>query len=71
MAEIILARILRCRYCGREMKCSALEYQENPFCIVCLPERVEKSSLRGRINWEGEGSYITPKLSQRHLPSRR
>jgi hypothetical protein len=69
MAEMILARIQHCRYCGREMKCSALEYQENPFCTVCLPERVGKASLRGRIHWKGEGDYITPEVSRKHLPS--
>ena len=40
MAEMILARIQRCHNCGREMSVPPLEYEENPLCLVCLPERI-------------------------------
>jgi hypothetical protein len=30
----------RCQYCDREMSCSAASYRENPFCRLCLHERV-------------------------------
>jgi hypothetical protein len=69
MAEMILARIRRCRYCGREMTCTGLEYQENPFCKICLPERVRNAALRGRIRWRTEGDYVIPEVPQKHLPN--
>lgn len=34
-------KIYRCKYCNREMKASG--YNQNPFCQVCLPERIEKA----------------------------
>lgn len=65
MAEMILARISRCRYCGREMTCAPLEYEQNPFCTTCLPDRVGKAMPQGRISWRTEGQYSIPEVSQR------
>jgi len=69
MAEMILARIQRCRYCGREMSSPPLEYQENPFCTVCLPERTGNALPRGGVRWKREGNYVIPEAAQTHPPS--
>lgn len=41
----ILERVqrCRCRYCHREMTCSAMAFAENPFCSACLDERIAKA----------------------------
>jgi hypothetical protein len=69
MAEMILVRIQRCRYCGREMTCPPLEYQENPLCSVCLPERISKALPRGELRWRREGNYVIPEVVQIRPPS--
>jgi len=69
MAEMILARIQRCRYCGREMSCSPLEYEQNPFCNICLSERVSNESPKGRIRWKTEGHYVIPEVSRKRPPN--
>lgn len=50
----------RCKHCKREMRVSLREYDENPFCQECLPERLEKSSagLAPR-RWQGDCGYLT------------
>ena len=37
----MLERVQRCRYCHREMAIPALNYAENPYCKVCLGDRIE------------------------------
>ena len=69
MGEIILAKIQRCRYCGREMSSPPLEYQENPLCTVCLPERISNALPRGDVRWRREGDYVIPEVDQTHPPS--
>lgn len=69
MAEMILARIQRCRHCGREMSSPPLEYQENPLCAVCLPERIGNAMPRGKVRWRREGSYVIPEVAQTRLPN--
>jgi len=39
-------RIKRCRYCKREVNRCGLSFAENPFCNVCLPERVAEASRK-------------------------
>jgi hypothetical protein len=65
MPEIILTRIRRCRYCKREMSCSSLEYEQNPFCTVCLPERIRKAKPRGGVQWKREGDYVIPEAGRK------
>jgi protein-arginine kinase activator protein McsA len=36
----MLERLVRCEYCGSEMKTSALAHKQNPFCSNCYEERV-------------------------------
>jgi hypothetical protein len=69
MAEMILARIQRCGHCGREMSVPPLEYQENPFCTVCLPERISAAMPHGKLTWRREGNYVIPEVSQTRPPS--
>lgn len=71
MAELILERILRCKFCGREMACSPLEYSQNPFCTVCLPERVQMAKPEGRIRWKTVGHYAIAEVSQKRPPGAR
>jgi hypothetical protein len=71
MAQMILARIQRCRHCGREMSCPPLEYQENPLCAVCLPERVGNATPDGKVRWRPEGNYVIPEIVQTPLPGAR
>jgi len=65
MPEIILTRIQRCRYCGREMFCSPLEYQQNPLCTACLAERVGNASPSGGVRWRTEGNYVIVEVSRK------
>jgi hypothetical protein len=65
MPEMILARIQRCRYCRREMSTPPLEYQENPYCAVCLRERIGKALPRGRMRWRTEGKYVIAEVSRK------
>jgi len=58
MAEVIFERILRCRFCRREMNCSPLTYEQNPFCTVCLRERVGNLTPRSGVRWRREGNYF-------------
>lgn len=55
-------RVLRCQYCSREMKVSAAAHAENPFCRVCLPERVDRAGAGRRIDWKLVGDYFVPML---------
>jgi hypothetical protein len=68
MPEIILTRIQRCHNCGREVTRAPLEYQQNPFCTVCLKDRVKKVSPRGGVRWRSAGHYVIAEASQK-LPS--
>jgi hypothetical protein len=65
MAEIILVRVRRCRYCGREMFCSPLEYEQNPFCTVCLSERIDKATPAGGVRWRSEGNYVIAEAARK------
>jgi len=65
MPEIIPSRIQRCRYCGREMSSPPLEYQQNPFCTVCLTERVGNASPTGGVRWRTEGNYVIAEVSRK------
>ena len=68
MAEMILARIQRCRHCGREMSSPPLEYEENPLCSVCLPGRIRNEMPRGELRWRREGNYVIPEVGRTHPP---
>lgn len=68
MTVLILERILRCKFCGREMTCSPLSYEENPFCMACLPERVKASKPKGRVRWRTEGHYVIAEAIQTRRP---
>lgn len=65
MPEIILARIQRCRYCGREIRCAPLVYEQNPFCTVCLRERINAAKPPGAVGWKTEGHYVIPEVSRK------
>jgi len=75
MPQMILARVLRCRFCRREMRCSGLEYAQNPFCTVCLDKRLKQAAPVGGVRWRREGDYFiredaeTPSSGERALPS--
>ena len=69
MPEIILTRIQRCHYCEREMSCPSLEYEQNPFCTVCLNERVAKAAPRDRTYWKREGNYVIAEVARKRPSS--
>jgi hypothetical protein len=69
MFEIILTRIRRCRYCRREMSCPSLEYEQNPFCTVCLPERIGKATPRSGVQWRREGNYVIAEAARKRPPN--
>jgi hypothetical protein len=62
--EIILVRVQRCRYCQKEMSCSPLEYEQNPFCTRCLTERTEKAAPVGGVRWTRRGNYVIAQAPQ-------
>jgi hypothetical protein len=66
MPEIILSRVQRCRHCGREMFCPPLDYEQNPFCTVCLAERVAQASPSNGVQWRAEGHYVIAEVSRKH-----
>jgi hypothetical protein len=68
MPDTILARVQRCRYCRREMPCPPLEYEQNPFCTVCLTERIGQATPVGGVRWRREGNYVIVE-SARKRPS--
>lgn len=71
MPEIILARVLRCRFCEREMGLSPLEYEENPFCRICLKRRMKEATPPGEVQWSRLGNYFTARVSRRRHPGAR
>jgi hypothetical protein len=66
MAEMILARVQRCRHCRREMSSSPLAYEQNPFCTECLSERVSSVAPRGGVSWRREGHYVIAEVARKH-----
>lgn len=51
----------RCRYCDSVMKVSAGSYEENPWCVGCLDERMEKAAAENPlVGWRMEGDYMIP-----------
>jgi hypothetical protein len=58
---MMLERIRRCRFCGREVVSSALSFEENPYCSDCLPERMMQVAGEGKyISWAVSGDYLRP-----------
>ncbi len=40
----ILELVRRCQHCQRVMDCSPREFEENPFCRLCLKDRLAKEA---------------------------
>lgn len=57
MPAIILQRVQRSCYCHREMDVPPLGFAENPFCTVCLPERMALATPATGFEWE-RGNYM-------------
>jgi hypothetical protein len=53
----ILEVIQRCSYCGREMSTTPEGYLENPFCAVCLDERLALPHEGRPLIWRTIGGY--------------
>lgn len=54
-------RILRCRYCQREMEGDGSEHAENPFCVRCLDERMSSHPGARPVQWvESTDGYLVP-----------
>jgi hypothetical protein len=54
-----------CRYCQREMGESAEAYRENPFCRLCLNERIAAASAAQgptELHFVGEYAMVIPTL---------
>lgn len=64
MLPEVLERVQRCRYCGREMAVTPSAYAESPFCVRCLPERVERAADRD-VEWHLVGDYFQPSHPRR------
>lgn len=47
----IFELVRRCRHCRREMTCEAPEYNQNPFCRICLPQRIAKEAGPQKPIW--------------------
>lgn len=63
----MLARVQQCHHCRREMPVTPLSYRENPFCNVCLEERMRTADAqREPMEWVEEGKYVVfrPRASQ-------
>jgi len=55
----ILERIQRCHHCGREVTNGPLGFLENPFCDMCLGERIGLDQVMpGEIRWRVAGRYM-------------
>jgi hypothetical protein len=57
-ATHIRERIRRCKHCRTAMGASALSYDENPYCVNCLRERVRAATPAGTLSWRIRGHYI-------------
>jgi hypothetical protein len=55
-------RVHRCPHCSRSMARDASARHENPWCDVCLTERLEAAVERyGRVvGWEEDRGHIKP-----------
>lgn len=51
----MLRRVRRCRFCQREMGVPAAAHVRNPFCAVCLGERMP---TRDSVVWLSDGDEI-------------
>ena len=55
----ILERINRCGFCKREVEVSPLGHRENPFCRVCLHDRLTQAATqRGEVECRVVGDYV-------------
>ncbi len=58
---VMLERIQRCRFCGREVPTSALSFEENPYCSECLFERLAQGFAADKyVSWAVCGDYLRP-----------
>jgi hypothetical protein len=56
---VILERVERCAFCGREMVGSRLSARENPFCSACLHDRLaQATSTLGTVRSRLVGDYV-------------
>jgi hypothetical protein len=57
--RLIVERVGRCSFCGRETDASPLGRRENRFCRRCLPDRMSAlSQTLGDVRWRQHGEYI-------------
>src|SRR5438128_296689 len=65
--------VRRCRYCARDMtSLPTSTYNANPFCVVCLPERLENSRpTQGPLQWREWGHYTELVTSAPETPRSR
>lgn len=57
----MLEKIRRCRHCRREVESSPLGYEENPFCRVCLAERLREEAREGSLVRRGHYAVFIPR----------
>lgn len=68
----MLVRVQRCKFCRREMNVSALGFKENPFCTVCLKERMDQAEAeRGTMEWDdhADGHYAVLRPTATRTPA--
>jgi ribosomal protein L16/L10AE len=61
----MLESVRRCRHCRREMKVSARAYVENPFCNLCMEERLQATIGGNVVTWLARGHYQVPTFRAR------
>lgn len=54
-------KVIRCTYCGRELRQSSGASRENPRCQFCLEVRLRAGGSTMRVReWREEGDYLVP-----------
>ncbi len=55
-SAMILEEVKRCKFCGREATVSSQEHAENPFCQLCLDERISAASRELSVYMGGQSN---------------
>jgi hypothetical protein len=58
---VIFEVVRRCPHCGREVRVSPLAFEENPYCVVCLPERLAEAARPGHVERRGQYGVFIPR----------
>jgi hypothetical protein len=62
---MILEVLRRCPHCGREVHVSPLAFEENPYCVVCLPQRLASAARPGHVERRGHYGVFIPRVPEK------